>query len=351
MISIPNAPSDITPAWLTAVFQKNNIPHTTITNLDTSEVNSWAKHALSITVTYTDDAPAKAPRHLFCKIYEGGDAFNGYGEIHYYTQLAPQLAQQISPRFFAGEFDMEAMQSYFIIADISRTHAPRTTAPPTQQKYEKLVDGLALLHAHWWEDERIEQPDFYRRQGGPLRLAQAIPETDYMKSFEAFTAVFPDHLATAQPDLTPKQHALCQLIVEQWPRLWLKRIGTGKHITMIHGDAHYYNNVWLPNDPSGQVQLLDWETYKRGIGAFDLAYMLYYDVANRRRWERHLLQRYYSNLVAAGISDYSWEQLLDDYRLGLMLTLFPSFWWPVYPSVHAVLAALEEWDCEKLLSS
>lgn len=64
------------------------------------------------------------------------------------------------------------------------------------------------------------------------------------------------------------------------------------------------------------------------VGAHDLAYMmaLYWFPATRARWERPLLRRYHERLLEHGVADYPWEDLWEDYRLGVLRQCFEAVW-------------------------
>ncbi|MEZ4617979.1 MAG: hypothetical protein R2867_21055 [Caldilineaceae bacterium] len=70
-----------------------------------------------------------------------------------------------------------------------------------------------------------------------------------------------------------------------------------------------------------------------------------------------ILQRYHQGLQRHGVTNYSWTQLLADYRSGLIFwVLMPvqdgadgaakSYWWP---KMQCLLAAFEEWECAEIL--
>jgi hypothetical protein len=70
-----------------------------------------------------------------------------------------------------------------------------------------------------------------------------------------------------------------------------------------------------------------------------------------------LLGRYHQQLLAAGVTDYGWEELWWDYRLCVLRKLFlpphqwatghsPSIWWN---HLQRVLLAFDDLGCEELL--
>lgn len=87
--------------------------------------------------------------------------------------------------------------------------------------------------------------------------------------------------------------------------------------TLAHQDYRVENMMFGPPG-SGQVVVLDWQGIGRGPGAYDLAYILGGSLETdvRRSHEQELVRAYHDQLIAEGISAYSFEQLWDDYGHG-----------------------------------
>ena len=127
-----------------------------------------------------------------------------------------------------------------------------------------------------------------------------------------------------------------------------------------HGDAHVWNLLYPRDAAASDVYLIDWDAWRIGRGAFDLAYMmaLHWYPERRARLEAPLIERYHAGLLAHGVSDYSLDRLREDYRLAVIghlatpvwqqsFGLPPAIWWP---HLHRILAAFEDLDCAALLS-
>jgi hypothetical protein len=63
-------------------------------------------------------------------------------------------------------------------------------------------------------------------------------------------------------------------------------------------------------------QPFDW-ALTTWLGVFDLVYVMVldWDIDTRRRFEMPVLKRYYDQLLQNGVKGYSWEKLIEDYRL------------------------------------
>jgi hypothetical protein len=121
-------------------------------------------------------------------------------------------------------------------------------------------------------------------------------------------------------------------------------------------------NFLVPNDSAtdGAI-LLDWQCPTGNIGAFDLVNLCatFWSREQRRDGDREtrILHRYHEGLVAGGVTGYTWDQLCDDYRAGIICwVLVPiqdahdgaaaSYW---RPKITCLAEAFDDWDCATLL--
>ena len=130
--------------------------------------------------------------------------------------------------------------------------------------------------------------------------------------------------------------------------------------TLVHGDAHVWNVLYPRAGAASGIRLIDWDGWRVGRAASDLAYMmaLQWYPARRMRLEAPLLERYHAGLRAHGVIGYGLDRLWEDYRLSVLahlstpvwqqsFGLHPSIWWP---HLHRILAAFDDLGCAALLS-
>ena len=67
--------------------------------------------------------------------------------------------------------------------------------------------------------------------------------------------------------------------------------------------------------------MLDWGCWNLGRGPHDLAYLLGFgfSVPYRRQQEKKFLSRYYESLERVGVTDYSLQEMYDDFRFGCLV--------------------------------
>jgi aminoglycoside phosphotransferase (APT) family kinase protein len=82
--------------------------------------------------------------------------------------------------------------------------------------------------------------------------------------------------------------------------------------TIGNGDAHVWN-VLYPRDGASAagIRLIDWDAWRIGRAAADLAYMMavHWYPERRARLEARLLERHHAGLRAHGVADYRLESL------------------------------------------
>ncbi len=145
--------------------------------------------------------------------------------------------------------------------------------------------------------------------------------------------------------LSPERRALYQRLLAAAPRLF-SDAGAVPNVTIVQGDSHVWN-CFLPRDRGDDVKLFDWDGWRVGTGATDLAQMmtLHWYPDRRRRLERSLLDRYHAVLLAHGVAGYSREALAADYRQSTLRLLM----WPIWQAVNDVPAVIWWNNLERLL--
>ena len=231
--------------------------------------------------------------------------------------------------------------------DLSVTHQE----PPreeTERPYSRVIEELLKYHIRWWGDSRLEAWPFYQRAGGPLRMAQAIRPEDVRKSCADFEKAFRE-FAKEENEFEPSWVETMERIIDRYPDAFLSRVEGGEHVTLLHGDAHLWN-FYFPKDPAtSDLILFDWETYKRGLGAYDLAYLLVHGTSGRETLEPTLMHLYYQKLIEGGVEGYTRDQFEYDYRLSIVSTTFCPLIWKRVFSMRSAMQAFADWNCDEHL--
>lgn len=138
-----------------------------------------------------------------------------------------------------------------------------------------------------------------------------------------------DHVIAAFPACLAEFHRRCDGVLEPDYMAVCDRyaalVGTAltrppERFTLTHGDFRLDNMLFDARGGADPLAVLDWQSPAIGFGAVDVAYFLglALSIDDRRRHERHLLDRYREELRRYGVRDYSHDQLYADYRRTLL---------------------------------
>jgi thiamine kinase-like enzyme len=273
----------------------------------------------------------------------------GLQEVAFYSNVAAAMEQHLVPRCYDSHWDAATDDWHLLLEDLTDTHATPTVwpLPPTTKQCEAIVDTLARFHAAWWDDPRLGLSI------GTWRDAAASEHL--LRDLTAHVTRFADRLGDALPR---ERRMLYQRLLDAFPRL-LERYNTHRNVTLVHGDAHVWN-IFLPRAGGEDLRLFDWDGWRIGIAASDLAYMmaLHWYPDRRQRLERTLLDRYHAILIAQGVRDYDRHALDNDYRWAVLLQMAtpvwqaafdipPVIWWN---HMERIMLAVDDLGCRDLLT-
>jgi aminoglycoside phosphotransferase (APT) family kinase protein len=125
---------------------------------------------------------------------------------------------------------------------------------------EKIIGTWARFHAHWWDDPRLGV------SVGDWNDDAAVKA--FLRRFADKVGQFADRLADRLPR---ERHDLLESLLAHAPRLLALTQGR-RNSTIVHGDAHVWN-CFLPRY-GDDVRLFDWDGWRLGLAAEDLAYMM-----------------------------------------------------------------------------
>lgn len=300
---------------------------------------------------YEGPAP-NAPTSIILKMGHLGDGgrppYANRHELAFYRNIAPALPERLVPRCFQAAELTESQPWHLLLEDLTDSHfiATEHPLPPTFLQCQSIVQAWARLHAALWDDPRLSS--FARCPASEIWAEHLRLSRDQFARFmDRFGEILP-----------ADRRALYQRLLDSTPSL-LARYETGQNLTLIHGDAHWWN-CFVPHDSQhDQVRLIDWEDWTVGMGMTDLAYMIamLWFPDRRRRTEQSLLTCYHETLLAHGVTAYSRQQLDDDYRRSVLLLMLRPIWQATHnlparvwwPNLERIMLAVEDLDCRALL--
>lgn len=229
---------------------------------------------------------------------------------------------------------------YLILEDLSETHyTPEWPLPPTTRECELAVECLGKLHARHWCANSLAR-NLSRRY--PL----ARPSIKMIaKTASAFVKVVKGRISRRRLQC---YRAAVDIFFIQWE----SRVKANP-TTLLHGDAHFWNFLYPINSASADVRLCDWQFWRFGSPACDLAYLisLHHAEGERATAEERLIKLYHETILKHSVTGYTIEQIWHEYRLFVWyhlvrvapfqwsISLPPSIWWPAF---ERSLAAFEQ---------
>lgn len=318
-------------------------------------VASWPKarnRTVRLRLSYAG-APPGSPPTLILKLGHradgDGSSRTGSREPTFYREVAPLLKPGLVPRCFESTDATPSEPGSLLLEDLTDTHAfaSEHPLPPPIAMCHRILCRWADLHAGLWNDPRLE-------------AACGTSAAAFWSRFLSRSAqVYPSFIDRFGDLLPGERRSVCKRIVEGAPR-FLARLGGVVPLTLVHGDAHWWNCLVPREGMAGEIRLIDWEDLMTGPATMDLAYMMamLWFPDRRRAWERSMLDSYHEALARAGVTSFSRGALAEDYRWSVALqTLRPIWqamaglparvWWP---NLERNFLAFEDLGCEELLA-
>ncbi len=344
MIPLITSVTQAAPEWLTETLHLAGVlTHGEVTRVESDASERSAATTAHLSLSYSPDAPADAPRKLFLKL--GGRPT----ESLFHREIAPAMPDGPLLRCYLAQYDAPSDTQILLLQDISETHyaAPEIVSP-TRAECERMMATAAEFHAFWWEHPRLSGDigEQNAQIGNDAFILRQTQET------------FPRFVDFMGERLSAKRRQLYEKVLSSMPLPMLtKRLNSRQQVTLIHGDSHAQNYM-LPRD-AGRVYLIDCADWRIQIPMADIAFLIALEFYPelRRRIEKPLVEYYHERLLEHGIQGYTWDQCWLDYRLAtfqcLLMPIFwyswspPKFWWH---SLEKVINAFEDLYYEELLS-
>ena len=299
-------------------------------------------------VEYAEGSSPELPNQLVVKwaLERSPAPDRGEPELTFYRELAPQFPSPPMVHCLATA-PPESNAQWLILEDLRSTHTnPAWPHRPTNTEVHQAVAILAQLHAQWWEAPTLGSTV------GTLHTEEKL--RTMVHGFRDHVPAFFDYLGE---DLSLSDRQLIETVFDSSLKPWLRLLDE-RGLTVIHGDAHTWNFLF-PRSGQGVPYLFDWQLWHLDVGPRDLAFMigLHWDREVRQELERQLLHFYHEGLIRRGVTNYSFENLLLDYRRSLVRNLtFPIICWSRGDAreswrhrLDCALAAYRDLNCSELL--
>ncbi|WP_280266979.1 phosphotransferase [Nocardia wallacei] len=315
--------SEVTAQWLTSVLAAEH-PGAQVESFEIVDVDGGTTSRWKATVEYNEAGrAAKLPEHLFGKTtLTFTQRLTQYlahalpGEPGFFQQLRPELNIE-APRGYFGAANTRTGRSLTLLEDIGITKRARFCTPletVTREQIEDLLANMAVWHGHYWESPELRTREWLKTPSAHFRNFDRL--LGMRKRARVGLDRAPDIVPDTLPPVQDRLYDACGkalLIAEQGAQ------------TLLHGDPHI-GNAYICAD--GRMGFTDWQLVLRGSWAFDVTYTITsgLEVADRRAWERELIEFYIDRLHAAGGPALPFEDAWLAYR---RQCLYPYFAWMI----------------------
>lgn len=298
-------PLGVSPNWVSTVLQACNIDadvdSITMDTVGTGQLGETRRYHLS----YKGKQPTHAPATLIGKFPSDNEVASTTGkemgfyrsEVMFYRELAHRAVIK-TPQVYVSEID-DVGEFVLLLEDMAPAQAGDQMRGCSVEQARQALSEAAKLHAAFWNDRDLMSEDWLYVPAG----AQGFYTTELMESsWQHFEKTYADKM-------DPAVIKVCDKFIRSHAS-WNAPRDLPKCFS--HNDFRPDNMLF----GGERVAIVDWQTSNFLGTGMDVAYFLggIFERDVRRNNEIELLHGYHDELVANGVGDYSFDQLMADYR-------------------------------------
>lgn len=269
-----------------------------------------------LTLTYDQAIPA-APATLIAKLapYHAEMAENcvtfqpGTKEAWFYRTIAP-TGCVTAPQCYFALAERATGRGTLLLADLGELEATSQTTGMSIADATLALQEAARLHARWWDQENhealAELLDLNNNGGDSTTLVDQFYAEAWPNFLQNAQFAIPATVSTFGATLIGRG-AVLEALCDNSPK------------TLLHGDFRVDNMLFDGRSAQRQCYVLDWEDVSVGCSATDVTWLIAGCVpAIDADQEQQLLKSYHTALCTNGVTTYTYEQCLLDYRRAMV---------------------------------
>ncbi len=329
MTSLP-VPRDIqgsTPRWLTEVLHSQGAPGGAAVSRISAEAitgGTGFMNQVARLEPHYDNDPSALPRSIILKLPSldpelrtvSSRLGQGRREVMFYQQIAQQVAGDgvlPAPESYYSHIDPTTGNTVLLLEDMNWTRQGDSVSGCSLADAGLSLGHLAEFHASWWDNSRLDELDW-----------MALKDAETAIYREMYPAAWKSLIDKAGEGMPPGLRLVGECLDLAIPKIKSKLTKAPR--TIIHGD-YRLDNCFFPQPPEPRpLVVIDWEFCARARGVYDVATFIgeAFPPDQRKEYEIALLRAYHDALVNRGVSNYSFDECLSDYRLSMLEVLV--FW-------------------------
>jgi len=300
---------DLNNQWLTDELKAKGVlgdAHVLeIEHIDFDHIASYLSRIGRFKLTY--DRDCDAPKSIIVKVQPDKEPFKSVEqlylaferEIYFYEKVAPKLPNSFTlPCCYLAEYNTTSHPGIIVLEDMSQLEAGDQIKGLTYAQIEQACIRIATLHATFW--------------GEKLNGLSWLCERNYMmiNRYSEFYPLFKDkYKERIDQESLEIGEIISQTLAE------LLSLAAQRPQSLVHCDLRADNLRFGKN----KLVIFDWQLITKALAGFDLGRLLGENACLTKEEQENLVHIWHQTLCKSGVSDYTKEEALFDYKLGLAL--------------------------------
>lgn len=314
MSRLPTSSAEITPEWLTERLRATDTidAATVVSSIERDLMGAGIGFMGEVGRIKVSYAGGSGPATMICKIPTQDPTIRGMlaaakvfeREARFYADVAPAL--DVVPKALGIASDLEHDDHVLILEDLGHLRVGDQATGVDVKDARATMIAAARLHARFWQNEDLESITWMPMANSDgMKIGREVYKASLPGFLQVFAHAIDADMVSVMERYGDNVHQLLDRIA-QMPN------------TVVHFDFRLDNLFF--DDSTQDVWMIDFQTSSKGGGAYDIGYFMSQSVPIdvRRTHEDSLLRAYHDELVRLGVSDYSFDQFFQDYRVGVL---------------------------------
>lgn len=270
--------------------------------------------AYRVTLDYENNSGQQLPSTFVVKIQSDNESSRQIGkagfylrEVKFYQSYSEHL-NGIVPKCYYAAIDDTSQSFTLVLEDMSPAEQGDQLQGCNLEEAKVVITSLAKVHALTWGDSKLDNL-YWLADTSASRSKEWI----YNLNGNLFKTRWEQFCVRFNGKLNDDDFLIGKQLVQNFDRYMT---GTTSEMCLAHGDLRSDNLLFYTTNELTKATIVDWQVAGLAPGAKDLAYFMGTSLPTelRRKHEEQLLQLYLTTLKSLGISNYSLDQLHNDYR-------------------------------------